>query len=150
VDCLIYEVDLIELTCTVSSEGLPDSQLSVDPNELNIRWYINNGTAEHQLMVDANVIRTGVNGEVAASVVSSTLAISAMSPQVNVANLVQGSYYCRVEVDEQTMLSNSSQPFIVLEEDTYFQLAAPCIDVSFNTVKESACAVCSIAEESTM
>ncbi len=98
-------------------------------------------------MVGIDVIRTGGNGEVV--VVRSTLGISAISPQANVASLDQGSYYCRVEVDEQTMLSNSSQPFIVLEEDAYLQAAVPCTDMSFNPITESACAVHKITEEST-
>jgi hypothetical protein len=145
VDCLIYEEDLIELTCTVSSEGLPDSQLSLDPEAFDIRWYFNNGT-EHQLMVDTNVISTGGNGGPVE--VRSTLGISAFPSQVNVASLVQGSYYCRVEVDEHTMRTNSSQPFTAQEEDAYFQVAAPCsTEMSFTLVTESACAVHKIAEE---
>ena len=152
VECLYYEVSRIELACTVSSSGLPESDLSIDPNLLNIRWYFNNGT-EHQLTVGVNVTRTGGNGE--AVEVRSTLSISAPSPpvpSVPFTNLTQGSYYCRVEVDEQTMLSNSSQPFIALdvESDEYLQSAVPCDpgrDFSA-TVRESACAVHSIDKDS--
>lgn len=144
-DCLIYEKDRIELACTVSSSGLPDSQLSIDPNLLNIRWYFYNGT-EHQLMVGVNVTRTGGNlGE--AVEVRSTLSISALPSPVPVTNLVQGSYYCRVEVNEQTMLSNSSQSFSALAREEYFQTADICVDGGF-TVRENSCAVHSIGEDS--
>ena len=98
-------------------------------------------------MIGVNVTKTGGNG--VAVEIRSTLSISAEQPQVNVANLVPGSYYCRVEVDDQTMLSNSSQPFIVNEEGEYFQFGKSCTGTSFNPVTEIACAVHSIAEHST-
>lgn len=96
-------------------------------------------------MVGINVTRReGGNGE--AVELTSKLGISAISSQVNVATLLQGAYYCRVEVDEQKMLSNDSRPFLALDPEVYLQEAANCNDKMFSA-SESACAVRTISEE---
>ena len=142
-DCLLYEAERIELTCTVSSQGIADSSISLDPSNLNIRWFFNNGT-DHELTIGTNETRReGGNG--ASVVISSTLAISGMS-QENVASLAPGEYYCRVQVNDQTMRSNSSQQFTALQQDSYIQYGTSCSKRTF-IAEESACAVHNIGED---
>ena len=136
VDCLLYEEERIILKCTVSSEGLlnPDP---LDPSRISIKWYFNNGI-ESELTVGTNETRKGGNGE--HIVISSTLTITGSSFQHVAASLAQGSYYCRVNIANRSLVSNSSQQFIVLDEDSYLQAAARCSDATLIT-RERACAI---------
>ena len=139
-DCNLYEEERIILTCTVSSQGIPGS-ISPNLNSLNIKWFFNNGT-EYELVVGTNETRReGGNG--IAIVISSTLTISG-TLQENTSPLAQGLYYCRVNVASDDVVSNSSQQFIVLDLDRYFQSGTNCVDSTF-IAGESACAVHSIA-----
>ena len=144
VDCNIYEAERIVLTCTIeSSEDILDSRLFVDPGRIRWYTYYSNGT-ESELTVGTNETRReGGNGD--PIVVSSTLAISATSQQ-NAADLVQGSYYCRVHVSGCShwgLLSNFSQKFTVLNHNVYLQHGTSCSERNFITA-ERVCAVYNI------
>lgn len=139
-DCDLYRADKILLTCTVTSEGVSDSALSLEPsNNLRIRWFFNNGT-DRELTTGTNETRReGGNGEHV--VISSILAISGSeSPPENVASLAVGSYYCQVQVNDETMQANSSQQFKALDPDEYLQSATSCTERNF-IAGDSACAV---------
>ena len=135
--CNVYGVDRIVLTCTVSSL----ISLRLDPSNLNIKWFFNNGT-DHELTTGTNETRReGGNG--APVVISSTLALSVV-PQDNAARLAPGAYYCQVEVNDETMRSNPSQQFMALDQEGYLQYGTSCLERSF-IAEESACAVHDIA-----
>lgn len=141
VDCNIYEAERIILTCnTISSEDILESEFLVDPGRIKIQWYYSNGT-EHELTEGTNKTRReGGNGTPV--VISSTLTISATS-QHNAANLVQGSYYCRVHesgLSHWGLVPNSSQNFTVLNPDVYLQHATSCSERSFITTERDCAA----------
>ena len=134
VDCNLYASERVLLTCSVSSI----SHTFINPNDICIKWYFNNGT-EHELMVGINQTRSGNNGETI--IVSSTLAISER-PKQNAANLHEGSYYCRVNVADMNVVSNSSQMFVVLDIDVYLQTGTRCSAPRINFIYDvEECAV---------
>ena len=140
-ECFLYEAERIILTCAIS-EGNFDSKI-LDPSRISIKWYYNNGT-ESELTVGTNETRReGGNGD--PIVISSTLTISPIS-QHDAVTLVQGSYYCRVNIAGWNVVSNSSQRFTVLHQDEYLQQATSCSERTFVDT-ERACAVYSAVVE---
>ena len=128
------------LTCTVTSDGVQHSALSLNPNSLNIRWFFFNNRTNHESELTNGTNETRREGGNAVPVViSSTLAIS-RSSEGNVANLAVGSYYCRVQVNDPTMHANSSQQFMALTENHYLQIASGCDRTSF-VAERNVCAV---------
>ena len=139
VDCDIYNAERIILTCTISTESISDSLISLTSNYLNISWFFNNGT-EYELIVGINETRRE-EGNGSTIIISSTLAISGI-PQEDISLLASGSYYCGVNVTgkDVTVVSNFSQQFIALEQDEYLQFATNCSHKSF-IANKSNCAV---------
>ena len=83
--------------------------------------------------------------------ISSTLIISSFNEFQHVgASLAQGSYYCRVNVADWGLVSNSSQQFIVLNEDAYLQAGTFCSEeILITTTRESACAIVNLTSSET-
>ena len=85
--------------------------------------------------------REGGNSDGIPITISSTLAISAIPDQHDAVNIAQGSYYCRVYIpSRRDTVSNSSQPFTVVNQDAYFQFATSCFERNF-IASDSLCAV---------
>ena len=150
--CRIYDVERVELRCTVSSKGSSIAVFAEDPSDVSIRWYHNNGT-EHQLRDGINVTkREGGNG--VPIVVTSTLGITARAA-ANSVPIAEGSYYCRVEVipppeSDIAVEPNSSQPFTVpIYDPTYFDTMTRCANAEFIS-QEITCAVLSVTVDPTM
>ena len=137
-DCNIYDNVKIVLNCTVSSQGIPNS--FIDSNNLDIKWFFDNGTDRHELTAGRNgTIRQGGNGDPV--LISSTLALQSGTIEGNIASPVaEGAYYCQVHVDQSTMKANSSQRFTVLDFDQYIQSSTSCLERNF-VATETACAV---------
>ena len=62
--------------------------------------------------------------------VTSTLKLSGTSDK-NYTFLSKGSYYCQVQLTDETVVSKSSQAFQVLDEDEYTQAATSCYERTF-------------------
>ena len=142
-DCNVYEAEKIVLTCTISSEGTSNSKIDLyqDLNDIIIKWYYNNGT-EHELTMGTSDTRREGGNLTDGIPITSTLAISAIPGQHNAANLAQGSYYCRVHVpSRRDTVSNSSQPFTVVNQDAYFQFATSCRERNFIASRDSPCSI---------
>ena len=106
-----------------------------------IRWFFNNGT-DHELTYGANETRReGGNG--AHVVITSTLAISGTRPPAeNAVRLDVGLYYCRVQVNDNTMRANSSQQFMAATEELYLQTSTLCLETERSFIdREMSCAV---------
>ena len=104
----------------------------------DISWFYNNGT-EHELTEGTNETRReGGNGE--PIVISSTLTISSTIQQ-NTASLAVGSYYCRIQTPDPTVVSNSSQQFIAQTRSVHIQYGTHCSYYRNFINGENACAV---------